>query len=253
MKDRVIRKLFGAAPLLYADWFIGPARAEDLTQYAVDTLVALGQPIYQNFFKGTANESWYFDQTNALESKLRTSIATWVNETLGPKTDAGDPLSTTGKGAKARYQQYIVSWIEAALSQIKNSAPSVIDDSVGSFAKVSAPPPSGPAPGWAQDWQWYEDAINDAVRQAQAALPNRADIDWSLAWDWAEGYINPATLAAHYKFDPIAPPKIVMNAVWTGLKRNYDWSPEELSAIKALLPTDGGRTPGGTAASFTAG
>jgi len=251
MKDRVIRKLFGAAPLLYADWFIGPSRAEGLVNFAIDTLNALGAPVYENFFKGTANDSWYMNQTGALESTLRTEIATWIDEDLGPKNESGVPLSKTGVGAKSRYQQFIVSWITRAVDQIKNSAPSVIDDSVGSVSAVSAPPPSGPAPGWAQDWQWYEDAINEAVRQAQAALPNRADIDWSLAWDWAEGYVSPAALAAHYKFDPIAPPKIVMNAVWTGLKRGYDWTSEELSAIGALLPTGGGSAGGGSSATLS--
>lgn len=254
MKDIAIRKLFGAAPpVLLADWYIGPSRAQGLIDYAIETLVALGQPVYEGFFKGTANEGWYFEQTGAFEKTLRTEIAGWVDEETGPRNESGVPLSKTGIGAKSRYQHFIVSWVERALEHIKNSAPSTIDTSVGSFSEVSAPPPSGPTPDWAAQWQWYEDAVNEAVRQAQAALPARSDIDWAQAWSWAEEAVDPTALWQHYQFDPIGPPKIVQNSVWLGILHHYDLSSEEQAAMKGLLPAGGGPVTGGPAASFSAG
>ena len=252
MNVNTIIKIFGAtSPAILADWWIGPSRAEDLVKYAVETLVSLGQPIYETYFKGTDNENWYFDQTNALENTLRTTIATWVDEEQGPKNDEGMPLSKTGKGAKARYQQYIVSWVQGALDQIKNSAPSITVQP--SVSAVSAPPPSGPTPGWASQWAWYEDAINDAVRQAQGALPNRTDIDWSQAWDWAEQAVDPTALWQHYQFDPVAPPKIIENEVWLGLLHHVNLSDKEKSVIQSLLPAKSGMGSSGPPAAFTSG
>jgi len=150
MKTLMIHKIFGGLPKdIYAQWYIGPGRAEDLLEYGLETLTAFVDPLYRENFEGTPSEAWFWDRIREIEQTLRTIIPTWIDEEEGPTDEEGTPLYRTGRGAKARYQAYIVTWIEGLLNALKKVVPiesvPVEISPVETIPVPHAPPPLIPA------------------------------------------------------------------------------------------------------------
>lgn len=117
MKTGTIHKIFGArltgqVELTLADWYIGTKRARDLADYALDlfdTGVSSIPPTVSSELK---------HKIDIARTMVESTVLSWEDESLGPKTEEGIPFSVDGKGAKAEYREYIKNWIEEMTKEL---------------------------------------------------------------------------------------------------------------------------------------
>jgi len=241
---RATRKVFGADPIYtWVDWYIGPKRAEGLYQYAEQVLASYLQPLMKEVYGKPEAEQ----VKQMIQDKLKDihdEILTWQDEEKGPKNPTGVPLSKTGRGAKARYEQYISTWM-------KNIADNIIAQYQGREKKQEVP-----GPDWAKNWGWFDATIQQAINDVQRVLGGEAEkIDWNTVWDAVPSYDSPAGLAEHFTFDEIGARKILYNDVLRAIRDLYrdKLPPEVLAKLIGLLPHNTSRATFGPPATLSPG
>jgi len=210
MKTELVRKLFGAAPLQYVDWYIGEKRAQGLVDFAVNALGERVGPLIPRAIEGNQG-NWLESKVAEIRNVLENEIITWMDEEKGPRDESGVPLSATGAGAKKRYEAFILVWIDGIVRDLTTEleqkitgpisfeAPGLSDLSIG-----GAPTEMGPSIGtlfgpvgklahekwqlpkqeWISTWRWFEEGTSQAEGELRGMLPTTvmAMIDFDRIW-----------------------------------------------------------------------
>ena len=189
-----IKKIFGANPVQvqWADWNVGPKRVKELTEYALNALAKAARPLFEAA-KNTDAAEWLTNKVKDLMDEVTATVATWADESKGPKNEAGVPLSKTGRGAKARYQAYILSWVDSLTQPLMDE----LNYRLFSIGKPGHPiPTEGAPPGWEKSWRWLDEGIARAMQHVQSVVPGvvLGKVDVNKLWDDTLNGIDVGTL-----------------------------------------------------------
>ena len=190
-----VRKIFGASPNVqveWVDWNVGPKRVKELTEYALNALAKATRPLFEAA-KNTDAADWLTSKVKDLIAEIQAKIATWADESKGPRNEAGIPLSKTGRGAKARYQAYILSWIDSLTQPLMDE----LNYRLFSIGKSGHPKSvEGAPPGWERTWHWLDDGIAKAMQHVQNVVPGTVlgKVDVNSLWDDVLNGIDVGTL-----------------------------------------------------------
>lgn len=195
--------------LQYADWNIGPSRVAGLADYAMQQLQAAGQELLS---QAGADRDRIESRLNEEADILRSEILKWTDEALGPKTEAGAPLSTIGSGAKAAYENFINAWVATIANNIRSE-----------MGALSPPSPGNPPP------------VARAEKAPMPEPPPAKRTGWRPA---PEGFLGPAkalvqeypTLIADLKNTFVAQAGDVANDI--GVKKALEFLKSQLDSVK---------------------
>jgi hypothetical protein len=166
------RALHGALMI----WNLGPARIAEFLEFAKAAMVERSAPVLAKY----PTDAMVRTAIEASGSALATEIGGWTDDANTPKMPDGTLVIDSGAGTKVRLQQYILSWVDAAVTRVEEEAaaraagpgfslpvaPSLT--SVQQAAKSAWNPET-----WADRWTWFEDGMNRARQELMETLPQR--------------------------------------------------------------------------------